>query len=162
LNTNLIVKRHAFTMIELVFVIVVIGILAAIAIPKFAATRDDAQIAKGRSDVAAIRSAIVSERQTRLLRGDSIYINKLHSSTTSLFDGNGSSTLLQYGIALGSSNGHWNSPTTISATSPNAQYTYVYTVAGKNVLFTYTQSNGTFDCNRTNTTYGAMCKLLVD
>ena len=66
MNTNLIFKRKAFTMIELVFVIVVIGILAAIAIPKFAATRDDAQIAKGRSDVAAIRAAIVSERQGRL------------------------------------------------------------------------------------------------
>ncbi len=33
-------------MIELVFVIVVIGILSAIAIPKFAATRDDAIITK--------------------------------------------------------------------------------------------------------------------
>lgn len=154
-------KRTAFTMIELVFVIVVLGILAAIAIPKFAATRDDAQVAKGRSDVAAIRSAIVSERQTRLLQGSSTYINKLHSSTTSLFDGNGSSTLLQYGIAVGSSNGHWNTPTT-SGTSPTATATYTYTVAGKNVLFNYTQSSGTFDCNRTDATYGAMCKLLVD
>lgn len=153
-------KRTAFTMIELIFVIVVLGILAAIAIPKFAATRDDAQIAKGRSDVAAIRSAIVSERQTRLLRGDSTFINKLHNSTTTLFDGNGSSILLQYGIAVGSSNGHWNSPTT-AGTTPNT-CTYTYTVAGKNVLFTYTQSNGTFDCNRSDTTYGAMCKMLVD
>jgi len=37
------VKRDAFTMIELVFVIVILGILAAVAIPKLAATRDDAQ-----------------------------------------------------------------------------------------------------------------------
>lgn len=153
-------KRNAFTMIELVFVIVVLGILAAIAIPKLAATRDDAQVAKGRSDVSAIRSAIVSERQTRLLRGDSTYINKLHSSTTSLFDGNGSSTLLQYGIAVGNGNGHWNSPTT-AGTTPNT-CTYTYTVVGKDVLFNYAQSSGTFDCNRTHGTYGAMCKLLVD
>jgi len=34
----------AFTMIELIFVIVIIGILSAVAIPKLAATRDDAKL----------------------------------------------------------------------------------------------------------------------
>jgi len=37
--------RRGFTMIELIFVIVIIGILAVIAIPKLNATRDDAKIA---------------------------------------------------------------------------------------------------------------------
>jgi len=35
--------RNAFTMVELIFVIVIIGILVSIAIPKLVATRDDAK-----------------------------------------------------------------------------------------------------------------------
>lgn len=62
--------KKAFTMVELVFVIVIVGILSAIAIPKFAATRDDAVVTKGIAEVAAMRSAIATERQKRILRGN--------------------------------------------------------------------------------------------
>ena len=68
-------NRNAFTMLEITFVIVIIGILAAIAVPKFAATRDDAIVTKGRATVAALRSALATERQKRILRGDFTRIN---------------------------------------------------------------------------------------
>ena len=35
--------RNGFTMIELIFIIVIIGILASVAVPKLVATRDDAR-----------------------------------------------------------------------------------------------------------------------
>lgn len=53
-------KRSAFTMIELIFVIVIIGILAAIAIPKFMATRDDAKVAKMMMSVGNVISEITN------------------------------------------------------------------------------------------------------
>jgi len=62
--------KKAFTMIELVFVIIIIGILAVIAIPKFSATRDDAIIAKAKTTVASIRSSLSSEVQRRVLSGN--------------------------------------------------------------------------------------------
>ena len=37
--------KKGFTMIELIFVIVILGILASVAIPRLAATREDAEIA---------------------------------------------------------------------------------------------------------------------
>ena len=47
--------KKAFTMIELILIIVVIGVLAAIAIPRISATRDDAVLVK---TMAEIRTAI--------------------------------------------------------------------------------------------------------
>ena len=68
-------KRKAFTMIELVFVIVIIGILSAIAIPKFSATRDDAVVTRGRSAVASLRSALSTLRQKNILKGSFTDVN---------------------------------------------------------------------------------------
>ncbi|RDU57829.1 type II secretion system protein [Helicobacter sp. MIT 99-5507] len=51
-------KRNGFSMIELVFVIVILGVLAAVAVPRFVTTRTDAQVAMARSDIASTLKAI--------------------------------------------------------------------------------------------------------
>ncbi len=50
--------RSGFSMIELVFVIVILGVLAAVAVPRFVTTRTDAQVAMLRSDIASVLKAI--------------------------------------------------------------------------------------------------------
>jgi len=151
--------KNGFTMLEVIFVIVILGILAAIAVPKFAATRTDAQIAKGRSDIASIRSAIVSERQSRLIKGDSSWITGLSSGTTMLFDGNDTNhTILMYGIASGTTDGHWR---TTDAAVPYIHY--IYKVGDVDVTFNYSSANGTFSCSTTTGTQAQkdMCENLT-
>jgi general secretion pathway protein G len=50
--------RRGFTMIELVFVIVILGILASIAIPRLAASRDDARAVTIKQDIGTLSQAV--------------------------------------------------------------------------------------------------------
>ena len=138
-------SKKAFTMIELVFVIVVLGILAAVAVPKMAATRDDAMISKGRADVASIRSAIVTERQARLIKGISTYIPNGNGTYTvngdtykqmdkdGLFGG-----ILTYPLTNVAKNGKWNAVA--------GSGTYKYRINNVDTTFTYDDGSGTFVC----------------
>jgi len=145
-------KRKAFTMIELVFVIVVLGILAAIAVPKFAATRDDAHIAKARSTIAAVRSGIINERQNRLFRGDNQYINHIAASSgaSMIFDNNGSAqnTILQYGVVPKAGSGNWQQ---------TGWDRFTFTVGPDTATFDYNSTNGVFDC----TPKTGLCAILT-
>jgi len=131
--------KKAFTMIELIFVVVIIGILASIAVPRFGNSKHMADLTNARSDIAAIRSAIISERQSQLIKGVRTYIPKLTpgTSSTMLFTGDGTRTLLRYGLTKGTGAGQWNMVSTGS---------YTFNSGSDTTTFTYNSTNGTFDC----------------
>jgi general secretion pathway protein G len=76
-------KRSGFTMIELIFVIVILGILAAVAIPRLAATRDDAEIAKGASEASTLLSDM-GAHYTANGEWNTTTMDKITNATTSL------------------------------------------------------------------------------
>jgi prepilin-type N-terminal cleavage/methylation domain-containing protein len=51
-------KRSGFTLIELLIVVVIIGVLASIAIPKFANTKEKAYLTSMKSDLRNLVTAV--------------------------------------------------------------------------------------------------------
>ncbi|QOP42785.1 prepilin-type N-terminal cleavage/methylation domain-containing protein [Sulfurimonas sediminis] len=66
--------HKAFTMIELIFVIVILGILAAVAIPKLAATRGDAQVSKIAMNIMTGASEIASYAMSQAKTEDNLSV----------------------------------------------------------------------------------------
>ena len=146
-------NRKAFTMLELTFVIVVIGILSAVAIPKFAATRNAAEISKAKTTVAAVRNAVATEKQKRILKGDFVNgINALSMNPANIFDrfnpdrddiaaGRASGDrVLEYPLptcaTLGRAEGCWQ--------LVGGNYRYTFPLGATTVDFTL--NNNRFDC----------------
>ncbi|EAI5407914.1 prepilin-type N-terminal cleavage/methylation domain-containing protein [Campylobacter fetus] len=53
-----ILLSRGFTMMEILFVIVILGILASIAVPRLVANKQDAQISQLKSQITTIREGI--------------------------------------------------------------------------------------------------------
>ena len=65
--------ESGFTLIELVIVIVILGILAAVAIPKYEDMREQARVATLKGQLGAIRSAIAIQYARNALNGSATF-----------------------------------------------------------------------------------------
>jgi MSHA pilin protein MshA len=62
-------RRAGFTLIELVIVITIIGLLSAVALPKFAALQADARLAKMKGAMGAVKAAAAMAHALLVARG---------------------------------------------------------------------------------------------
>ena len=60
--------KAAFTILELIFVIVILGILAAIALPRLGASKDEAEVSKALSNI----KTIITDLSTYALKNDAL------------------------------------------------------------------------------------------
>ncbi|HJE66521.1 MAG TPA: prepilin-type N-terminal cleavage/methylation domain-containing protein [Campylobacter avium] len=72
--------RKAFTVLELIFVIVILGILAAIALPRFSSSKDEAEISKALSNL----KTMISDFNTYALKNDELSSTGVMSSISAI------------------------------------------------------------------------------
>src|SRR5437879_8753012 len=98
-------NRKGFTLIELLIVVVIIGILAAIAIPKFANTKAKAYIASMKSDLRNLVNAEKAYVSTPVTDGASMPSTARNTEDALNFCVTNANNLGTNGLADG--HGHW-------------------------------------------------------
>ena len=123
--------KKAFTMVELIFVIVILGVLAMVAIPRLAGSKKDAEITRAKAEIAAIRSAIQTYRGANLLsqKPGSGYPEDLKTTTIEE---------ITNGTKLGS---NWD----VSEDGNTLTLTI-----GETTTFTYSKATGSLTCPNTD------------
>lgn len=131
-------KQQGFTLIELVMVIVILGILAAVALPKFADLGGDAKRAKLQGALGSVKSASAIIHSKALVDGTS-------ASASSSVAVEGGTVDTVYGYPAGTT-------TAIQAAAGLSSTDYTVTAAtgtvtikptASNCAFTYAQATGT-------------------
>ena len=133
-------KQSGFTMIELIVVIVIIGILAAIAVPRFINQTSNARIAALNGLAGAINSAAELAQTEYVAEG----YNNSSTATSITMNGTTVTVIAKNGAPAGSAAGIGAALQTVTGFTP----TYV---AGPPGVATYNFSPSVSSCNLTYT-----------
>ena len=143
--------EKAFTMLELVFVIVVLGILASVALPRLWVTRDDALFTKAKTQIATVRAGISSAYSKNIMSGEMDKCPALEKDTTdeSLFE-----AVINPPIKRNSKDIAWD----IDSDNDD-KTTYKLKIGSKETTFTY-EKNASKNCPFTCNSSDELCKEL--
>ena len=129
----------AFSLIEIIFTIAIISILAIVAIPKLQNTLTKADIIKIKGDITLIRDGLIKYKNKQILANDTTSLVSLEEDDSLLFG-----KILKYPI-IASNFHHTRSWEKIS----NNSYK-VWLTTDQFLEFSYDSTNYTFDCDKNN------------
>lgn len=142
-------NKKAFSVLEIVFVVLIIAIISSIAIPKLLNNKFQTNIVKAKGDIALIRKAIKEDFNKQVMKQNSNeYIEKLDESSIDeraleLFTGLEGRVLLKYPLYSTDSSenesGKW-------IKQSDSNYEIVLDSEIK-VEFVYDNSDGSFECD---------------
>jgi len=174
-DKNLQINLKSFTLIELIFVIVIIGLLASVAVPKFAQTKASASSASAKSVVSSIRTAIETKHGEWIIN-DNLnssngytpqgYPQKLDEASANtvgedLFVGTSTMKILKNPVKSCLNNDCWFKYKADDTDNNISYYAYKFT-AESNMTLDYNGSNGKFECNGDGSMSKDDCKSVIN
>lgn len=135
--------RKAFSLLELIFVIIIISILLSLSLSNISISRDDASFLKIKADISAVQNSLnllktkanFSSKPFDLNRLDNSILYSVENENIFYFDEDNSSNILQKPIITSASNYGW---------IKSDMNTYKVNIDTKEIVFKY--KNNVFSC----------------